>query len=33
MPRAGGRPPNARVGVELDTDAFFEVLYRALGNL
>ena len=28
-----GRPPNARVGVELDRDAFFEVLYRALGNL
>jgi len=28
-----GRPPNARVGVELDRDTFFEVLYRALGNL
>ncbi|HKH76558.1 MAG TPA: nucleoside hydrolase, partial [Rubrobacteraceae bacterium] len=28
-----GRPPNARVGVELDRDAFFDLLYHALANL
>lgn len=28
-----GKPPNAEVGVNLDREAFFELLYRALGNL
>ena len=28
-----GRPPNADVGVELDREAFFELLYDALGRL
>ncbi len=28
-----GKPPNARVGVELDRDAFFELLYGALARL
>jgi pyrimidine-specific ribonucleoside hydrolase len=28
-----GRPPNAEVGVKLDTDAFFDLLYRSLSNL
>ncbi len=28
-----GRPPNADVGVKLDTDAFFDLLYRSLSNL
>ncbi len=28
-----GKPPNAEVGVELDREAFFEILYRALGRL
>jgi len=28
-----GRPPNAEVGVGLDRDAFFEVLYRSLEGL
>jgi inosine-uridine nucleoside N-ribohydrolase len=28
-----GKPPNAEVGVELDRERFFELLYRALGNL
>jgi pyrimidine-specific ribonucleoside hydrolase len=27
------RPPNAEVGVKLDTDAFFDLLYRSLSNL
>jgi pyrimidine-specific ribonucleoside hydrolase len=28
-----GKPPNAEVGVKLDRDAFFDLLYRSLGNL
>jgi pyrimidine-specific ribonucleoside hydrolase len=28
-----GEPPNAEVGVELDREAFFELLYRTLGRL
>ncbi len=28
-----GEPPNAEVGVELEREDFFELLYRALGNL
>jgi pyrimidine-specific ribonucleoside hydrolase len=28
-----GKPPNAEVGVELDRDAFFDLLYRALSRL
>jgi inosine-uridine nucleoside N-ribohydrolase len=28
-----GRLPNAEVGVKLDRDAFFDLLYRSLGNL
>jgi inosine-uridine nucleoside N-ribohydrolase len=28
-----GKPPNAEVGVELDREAFFELLYRTLGRL
>ena len=28
-----GRPPNAEVGVELDREGFFELLYRSLGRL
>jgi pyrimidine-specific ribonucleoside hydrolase len=28
-----GRPPNAEVGVELDREGFFELLYRTLGRL
>jgi inosine-uridine nucleoside N-ribohydrolase len=28
-----GKPPNAEVGVALDRAAFFEVLYRSLGEL
>lgn len=28
-----GRPPNAEVGLELDRAAFFEVMYRSLGEL
>jgi inosine-uridine nucleoside N-ribohydrolase len=28
-----GKPPNAEVGVELDQEAFFELLYRTLGRL
>jgi inosine-uridine nucleoside N-ribohydrolase len=28
-----GRPPNAEVGVELDREGFFELLYRSLARL
>jgi pyrimidine-specific ribonucleoside hydrolase len=28
-----GKPPNAEVGVELDREAFFELLYQVLGRL
>ena len=28
-----GKPPNAEVGVELDREGFFELLYRTLGRL
>ncbi len=28
-----GKPPNAEVGVELDREGFFDLLYEALGNL
>jgi pyrimidine-specific ribonucleoside hydrolase len=28
-----GKPPNAEVGVKLERDAFFDLLYRSLGNL
>ena len=28
-----GKPPNAEVGIGLDREAFFEVLYRSLGEL
>ena len=28
-----GRPPNADVGVKLNTDAFFDLLRRSLSNL
>ena len=28
-----GKPPNAEVGVELDREGFFELLYECLGNL
>jgi len=28
-----GKPPNAEVGVELDREGFFELLYRVLGRL
>ena len=27
-----GKPPNAEVGLELDREAFFEILYRSLGK-
>jgi purine nucleosidase len=28
-----GRPPNAEVGVALDREGFFELLYRSLARL
>jgi inosine-uridine nucleoside N-ribohydrolase len=28
-----GKPPNAEVGVELDREGFFDLLYRSLGRL
>jgi inosine-uridine nucleoside N-ribohydrolase len=28
-----GKPPNAEVGLELDREVFFEILYRSLGKL
>jgi inosine-uridine nucleoside N-ribohydrolase len=28
-----GKPPNADVGVKLDREAFFDLLYRSLANL
>jgi len=28
-----GKPPNAEVGVKLDTEGFFDLLYRSLGRL
>jgi inosine-uridine nucleoside N-ribohydrolase len=30
---ARGKPPNAEVGLELDREAFFEILHRSLGKL